>query len=63
MKKANGKTLASGNRKRKFWKLKFKKNTQGSSSDESTYRKVKASPVPTTNSKEKIREAVKAAIY
>ena len=62
MKKVNGKSSASANQKRKFWKLKFKKKTV-SPSDEDTYRIVKGSPVPTTNSKEKIQEAVVAAIY
>ena len=61
MKKANGKS--SANQKRKFWKLKFKKTTQVSSTNEGSYRVVKGSPVPTTNSKEKIHEAVVAAIY
>ena len=63
MKKTNGKSSASASEKRKFWKLKFKKNTQVSPSNEGAYRVVKGSPVPTTNSKEKIQEAVVAAIY
>ena len=64
MKKANGKSSQiAANRRRKFGKLKFWKKTHFSSSDASEYRVVKNSRVPTTNSKEKIREAVKAAIY
>ncbi|SFQ30926.1 hypothetical protein [Parafilimonas terrae] len=64
MKKANGKSSQNAaNRRRKFWKLRFGKKMHFSSSEAGEYRVVKGSRVPTTNSKEKIREAVKAAIY
>jgi hypothetical protein len=63
MKRANFISSVSANKKRKAGKPKQKNSTPTPASGESVYRIVKGSPVPTTNSKEKIREAVVAAIY
>lgn len=59
MKKANNKTPIQ---KSKAQKLRNNKTTQGTLSKEEAYRVIKSSSVPTTNSKFKIRAAVKAAI-
>jgi len=63
MKRANFISSISANKKRKLRKPKQKNSTQTPASGENAYRIVKGSPVPTTNSKEKIRQAVEAAIY